>query len=114
MQSDALLIIAVWAAGAGLGGALGFVLGRYAWPNAPTVDPTELSALRSDFARVDAECIAWRSRAEASETQHQAAVGDLRRQSEENARLSERATGLASQITEQTEVTRNLDIRREA
>jgi DNA recombination protein RmuC len=108
------IIIGVSMLFAALGTALGFVLGRYVWPNEPAVDPAALGALQAELARLGQECGTWRTRAGEFEANCKAASAEARRQGEENARLSERATRIATQLTEHTDLARDIETRREA
>ncbi|MGA8616733.1 MAG: DNA recombination protein RmuC [Xanthobacteraceae bacterium] len=108
------VIIGVSMLFAALGMALGIVLGRYVWPNTPAVDPAALGALEAELARLGQECGMWRARAGEFEASFKVVSAEARRQGEENARLSERAIRLAAQLTEQTDLARDIETRRDA
>lgn len=105
--------VAITLVSAILGLALGVVIGRYAWPAAPAVDPAAFALAQSEAAGHQHECALLRSRVEELNQQCAASGERARAAGEELARVGERVVGLTKQIEEQTELVRRLEEQRE-
>jgi DNA recombination protein RmuC len=97
-----------------LSAALGLVLGRYVWPAHRGIDPAVFASSQTEVARLNQECEMLRTRADQLTSECRAAADQAKIAGEEVARLTERASSLATQLQEQTSQTSTLQTQRDS
>jgi DNA recombination protein RmuC len=104
----------VLVASVGAFGLLGFLLGRFVWPQKSGVSSEELTRVRDEATRYQHEAQAQRSRAEELTSTCAAASKQAQSSGEEVARLSERVGSLSKQIESQTLLLQSLEVEKGA
>jgi len=97
---------------AALGAAVGFMLGRYAWPAAPTLDPVAFAASHAEVVGLKAEGAKLRSTVDGLSAELRIATGKVSVAREENASLIERIANLTRQLADQTGLVRTIEQQR--
>jgi DNA recombination protein RmuC len=112
MENTVLLGGAVLLAALSIG--LGFLLGRYAWPAAPSIDPATLQALEAEIARLQIENATFRTNASEYSVEAKTANEKVSIAREENARLTERVASMTRQLANQTDLLKTIEQQRDA